>query len=286
MSETEIRVEEQAGADAICAVEDVERCERLVPSGSAKTPDWRVTMADGRVADVEVTLCTEEAGVWFIQSLSPGGSARRWPDARLSYVWTVVVSDHAPAANRHLPIGKLMKAVRDVLVSVESQHGSPQRLKDVAATALGFDLEVALYSGGTRFVDVVKVPDHVGSGHGAVCTHSSTSYGGLVDHQRLIPPIQECIDDKASDAQLDNAPGLKWLAVMLEYEPVSLLNDFFGPGSPSPHPSLDGITFDYFDEVWVIAKSHGGEGRDQESYTVLRLFKPGDRQQRYIVPRA
>ncbi len=245
-----------------------------------------MTLTDGRVADVEVTLCTEEAGVWFIQSLSPGGSARRWPDARLSYVWTVVVSDHAPAANRHLPIGKLMKAVRDVLVSVEGQHASPQQLKYEAEAALHVDLGVARYSGGTRFVDVVKMPDHVGSGHGAVWTHSSTSFGGRVDHQRLIPPIQACINDKASGAQLDNAPDLKWLAVMLEYEPATLLNDFFGPDSPSPPPSMDGITFDYFDEVWVIAKSHGGEGRDQESYTVLRLFKPGDWQQRYIVPRA
>lgn len=283
VSGTEIRVDEQAAADAICAVEDVARCERLVPSGNAKTPDWRLTMTDGRVADVEVTLCTDEAGIWFTQSLSPDGSARRWDDDRLSYLWTVVVSDLTPTANRHLPIGKLMKAVRDVLVSVEGRHGSPQWLRDEAERARGLDLEVARYSGSTRFVDVVKVPQHVGSGHGSVCTHSSTSFGGRVDHQRLVPPVQQCIDDKASDAQLDNAPDLKWLAVMLEYEPASLINEFFGPDSPSPHPSMDAINFDYFHEVWVIAKSRGGEGHSQESYTVLRLFKPGDRQQGYIV---
>ena len=243
-------------------------------------------MTDGRVADVEVTLCTDEAGVRFTQSFAPRGSARRWDDGRLSYVWTVVVSDHTPTANRQLPIGKLMKAVRDVLVSVEGQHGTPHQLKDAAETALRLDPEVARYSGGTRFVDVVKVPDHVGSGHGAVCTHSSTAFGGRVDHGRLIPPIQECINDKTSDAQLDNAPDLRWLAVTLEYEPVTLLNEFFGPDSPSPHPSMDGITFSYFHEVWVIAKSRGGEGHTEESYTVLRLFKPGDSQQRYIVPRS
>ena len=242
-------------------------------------------MTDRRVADVEVTLCTDEAGIRFTQSLSPDGSARRWDDDRMSYLWTVVVSDHTPTANRHLPIGKMMKAVRDVLVSVEGQHGSPQQLKDAADTALHLDPQVARYCGGTRFVDVVKLPQHVGSGHGAVCTHSTTSFGGRVDHQRLIPPIQESIDDKACDAQLDNAPDLKWLAVMLEYESAILLNDFFGPDSPPPHPSMDAITFGYFDEVWVIAKSHGGAGHNQESYTVLRLFKPGDRQQRYIVPR-
>ena len=73
---------------------------------------------------------------------------------------------------------------------------------------------------------------------------------------------------------------------MVEGEPASLLNEFFGPDSPSRHPSMDAITFDYFHEVWVIAPSRGGEGNTEETYTVLRLFKPGDRQRRYIVPRS
>lgn len=78
----------------------------------------------------------------------------------------------------------------------------------------------------------------------------------------------------------DDAPDLKWLAVMPEYEPAWLLNDFFGPHSLASHPSLDAITFDYFDKAWVAASSLDGE-----NYVVLRLFKPGDRQQRCIVPR-
>lgn len=275
------RDDEQAAADAICAVVDVAHCERLVPSGVDKMPDWRMTTADGRVADVEVTLCTDEAAMRFTQSLSPLGSARRWPDERLKYEWTIVVSDHAPTDNRRLPIGKMMRAVIDVLVSVEGQHGSPQHLKDEADTALRLGPGVARYLGGTRFVDVVKAPQHAGSGQGVVCTYGSTTCGGRVDHRRLIPPIQERIDDKAGDAQLDNAPDLKWLAVMLEGEPAWLLNDFFGLDSPSPHPSLAGISFDYFDEVWVAAKALDGE-----NYVVLRLFKPGDSQQSYIVPRA
>lgn len=286
MSGNAPRADEQAAADAICAVEDVERCERLVPSGRDKTPDWRVCMTDGRVADVEATLCADEAGVRFTQSLSPHGSARRWPDERLSYVWTVIASDHTPTANRHLPIGKLMKAVCDVLVSMEGRHYSPQQMQGAAVTAFRIDTEVVRYCGGTRFVDVVKVPQHVGSGRGAVFTYGSSPQGGRVDYRRLIPLIQECINDKTSDAQLDNAPDLRLLAVMLEFEPASLLNDFFGPDSPSPHPSMDAITFGYFHEVWLIARSRGGGGHNEESYTVLRLFKPGNRQQRYIVPRS
>ena len=286
MAEHEPREDERAAADAICAAEDVERCERLVPSGSVKTPDWRVFMIDGRVADVEVTRCTDEAGVRFAQSFSPHGSARRWSDERLSYVWTVFASDHTPAANRHLPLRELMKAVCDVLVSVEGRSYSPRQMQGAADRALRLDPEVMRYCGGTRFVDVVKVPQHVGSGGGEVCTYGNAPQGGRVDYRRLIPSIQECINAKAANAQLDNAPDLKWLAVMLEMEPASLLNEFFGPGSPSPHPSMDAITFDYFHEVWVVAKSRGGDNNTEETYTVLRLFKPGDRQERRIVPRS
>lgn len=286
MAEEKPRADEQAAANAICAVEDVEQRERLLPSGSVKTPDWRVLMSDGRVADVEVTLCTEEAGVRFMQSFSPRGSARRWSDERLSCVWTVIATDHTPTANRHLPLRELMNAVCDVLVSVEGRSYSPQQMKGAADTALRRDPEMMRCSGGTRFVDVVKVPEHAGSGRGEVLTYGSAPQGGRVDYRRLIPVIQECINDKTGEAQLDNAPDLKWLAVMLDMEPASLLNEFFGPDSSSPHPSMDAITFDYFHEVWVIAQSHRGEGRPEGTYTALRLFKPGDSQERHIVPRA
>ena len=102
--------------------------------------------------------------------------------------------------------------------------------------------------------------------------------------RRLVPPIQECIDDKTSDAQLDAAPDLKWLAVMLEGEPPTLLNEFFGPDALSPYPILDGISFDYFDEVWVVARTRIGED-GKEGLVVLRLSESGREQQRSVVPR-
>ena len=48
---------EKAGLEVVRAVVDVARYERLVPSGERgeKTPDWRVWLDDGRIADVEVT---------------------------------------------------------------------------------------------------------------------------------------------------------------------------------------------------------------------------------------
>ena len=74
-----------------------------------------------------------------------------------------------------------------------------------------------------------------------------------------------------------NAPDLKWLAVALERLPSAQLTNLYGPYSRQPHPKLDTITFDYFDEVWVMASSDG-------NYTSLRLSEGGDTQQAYVVP--
>ena len=242
------RVDEQAAADAICAVEELLEPPEFEPNGRDTAPDWRVGMTDGRIADVEVIRCTDEDAVWFMQSRSPDGSARVWPDARLSYEWTIVVSDHSPTTNRSLGLGKMMDAVRYVLVSVEGEHDSPEQMRETARWELRLNAEAGHYVGSSRYIYVAKKPHHVGDERGSVRTYGSTSQGGVIHHERLIPPIQQCIDHKESDARLDGAPDLKWLAVMPEGEPAWLLNDFFGPHSPSPPPSLDGISFDYFDE--------------------------------------
>jgi len=71
---------------------------------------------------------------------------------------------------------------------------------------------------------------------------------------------------------------MKWLAIVLEGMPSFKLTDLYGPSSQQPHPKLDTIIFDYFDEVWVIARTDG-------NYTTLRLSEGGDRQQPYVVPR-
>ena len=282
MSQKQPRVDEQAAADAICAVEDLVADPCYEPNGRDTAPDWRVRMGGGRVADVEVIRCTDEDAIWFMESLSPDGSPREWSDARLSHEWTILASDLSPTTNRGLGLRKLMDSVCNTLASIESEHSSQEQMGEIARWELRLNADAGLYFGGSRHIYIVKEPHHVGDGRGSVSTQGSVLHdSGAIHYERLIPPIQECIAHKEGDARLDDAPDLKWLAVMPEYEPGWLLNDFFGPGSPSPHPSLDAITFDYFDEVWVAARSLDGE-----SYVVLRLFRPGDRQQHYVVPRA
>ena len=54
-------VDELDALDAIRFVENVSIYVWLEPPGHTRTPDWRVRMADGRVADIAVTTCTDGA---------------------------------------------------------------------------------------------------------------------------------------------------------------------------------------------------------------------------------
>ena len=255
------------------------------PNGRDTAPDWRVKMPNGRVADVEVIRATNEDAIWFTESLAPEGSARVRRDTRLSYEWTIVVADLSPTANRRFGVRKLMDSVCDSLVSIEGEHYSPRQMSEITRWEQRLNADAGLYRGGSRHIYVLKEPHRVGDGHGSVSTHASPSWGGgAIRHEKLIPPIQECIARKENDARLDGAPDLKWLAVMPEGEPAWLLKDFFGPGSPSPPPQLDGISFDYFDEVWVVTRTFVGKDRD-EGFVVLRLSEGGRQQKHHVVPR-
>ena len=299
MSEKNPEVDEQAAADAICAVEDLAAPPEYEPNGRDTAPDWRVQCADGRVADVEVTRSTDETAEWFIQSLSPDGSARDWPDERLSFGWTIAVSEHISATNQRLKLGKLMAAVRNVLVSVENHNGSPEQMKERAHSELRTDQGVRRYLGYTRNVHVLKEPEHLGEvyvlkepeylgeGIGWVRTYGIPvqTVWSDDDDDRLVPRIQKCIDRKADRPWLDDGPDLKWLAVMPEGKTFWLFEDFFGPGSPSPPPTLEGVSLCGFDEVWVIIRTQ--IGRDyEEGFAVVRLSDGGARQKHCIVSRS
>ena len=279
------RIDEQVAADAICAVVELTEPPEFEPNGRDTSPDWRVKMTNGRVAEVEVIRATNEDAIWFTESLAPEGSARVRPDTRLSHEWTIVVTDLSPTANRRFGLRKLMDSVCDTLASIESEHYSPEKMSEIVLWEQRLNADAGLYRGGSRHIYVLKEPHRVGDGHGSVSTHASPSWGGgAIRHEKLIPPIQECIARKEGDARLDGAPDLKWLAVMPEGEPASLLKGFFGPGSPSPPPQLDGISFAYFDEVWVVTRTLIGTDRG-EGFVVLCLSEGGSRQKHHVVPR-
>lgn len=103
-----------------------------------------------------------------------------------------------------------------------------------------------------RRVRVVKPPDP--ASNGMVYTYPGSISGGVAigDREALITAVQERINEKTARHQLDNAPDLKWLAVMLDGGHASgQLNDHFGPPEakpPHPFEVFGDLTFPYFDE--------------------------------------
>ena len=130
----------------------------------------------------------------------------------------------------------------------------------------------------SQHVRLAGVPVLVGQGNGAVETLAAVVRSGA-GYQQLVSAVQHCIDEKTKKRQMEKAPDRKWLAVMLDGMPGFQLTHHFGRVPRVLPPTLDGISFDYFDEVWAIAHDAGYR-------VVLRLFKPGDRQQHHIVPRS
>ena len=310
---------EKAALEVVRAVVDVTDHERLVPSGKSgdKTGDWRVWMADESVADVEVTTNTDGAAMSFFAALSVKGSGREWPNPRLSHKWTVIVADHRSRVGKRNLMKELVEALCDRLVCVEAVCDTPAQMVSEAGRQLigpetyfnrlgGWRSLRAAERRGVSFEDwcannpdywypqlladhykhgrmtqdvrVIGEPEPLGEGQGMVKTIPSLVDGGS-GCDSLAPAIQEAIDMKTQKRQLDGAPGFKWLAVMLDGIPGSQLWGNFGPVSQGQPPTLDSISFAYFDEVWAVACV-------PEAYTVLRISDGGARQHHHVVSRS
>ncbi len=319
------RIEELAARDVVCAVEDVVAVPvRLDDSGNEPTADWRVTLADGRVADVEVTMHTEPAALSFWSQVTSRPGPERF-DRRLSYVWTVKVSDLDPEANKSRPLRDLVDALVEVLVAAEGTGGTPVEIAEAANAELvsvhgylktshwirawreaapqvvsfeewlrswapvsGYwypDLLIDHFhdSMAARYVTVLKPPQRTGPGAGMIRIHGMTGSASLDNLEMLAQAIEERVEIKTTKGQMDGAPGLKWLAVMLDEATAWQLNDHFGPDAVAPYPfeAFGGVSFGCFDEVWVI-----GHAAHEPSYVVLRLVNPPNAPTQKVVPRS
>ena len=127
-----------------------------------------------------------------------------------------------------------------------------------------------------------------GSGFGMVRTSAAIYDFAVGEYEHMLSRVQSCIDAKTDKRQMENAPGLKWLFVVLDDNMAAVqLDNYFGPACEELDPSernpyhvLDTLTFDYFDEVWITGRAF--QSRD---HIVLRLFKTGDAPQHQIVRR-
>ena len=299
------RVDEQAAADAISAVVELVEPPEFEPNGRDTAPDWRMRMSDDRVADVEVMWFTDEAERSFFGALTErDGSPRAWPDERLSHRWPVLVLDRSPGDNKkRRPLETLIEELSTTLALVEDCGGTPQQMAKTAQKAIDqptmfvgrpspMSLVVTerpglhLYNNGqpSQNLRVTGVPELVGPGSGCVETYASALESGS-GYGEMVSAIRSCITKKTSGGQLDAAPNLRWLAVVLDGIPGFQLSHYFGSESPMSPPELNGITFDYFDAVWAVTRTRIGEDR-REGFVVLRLSEGGHKQQHHIVSRS
>ena len=275
MCETDATANEWAALEVVRFVEEVTRHKRLEPSGRGDTADWRVWMADERVADVEVTLITDE----HTNSLMAATHNRKWPAAGLSYEWNVWTA-FADGPGRDRDFDALVAELEGVLRRVEAEGGDtreileranelldPQRYMVPDESWLGDRTLPRSTAHREAFLrancDYWLVQDIVdwyltgidprrvmaircetaGTDGGHIRTFVSTAEGGVVSRvDALVSAAQRCISEKHQ--QLQGAPDLRWLVVLLDDGlPEMQLQRAFSEDSPfeSAAESADGL---------------------------------------------
>ena len=240
------KVEERFALEAIEAIEGV-ASYRWLPEGSRPTPDLEVTLGDGQVAAVELTLCTDGA----TRSLYASFDGKWWPRADLMFEWVLLLSDHGPDGRerrRNLP--GLIDEVVSILSAVESQVSDLETMTQTAESELA---RVAF--GDWDAVSILKCLGPSEATSGGVRTRVAAGYwgpAGSVDE--LIEAVQARIDDKAAKRQLASFCGPKWLVVSLDGGLSSRqLEDAATSGDDAAsRTDIEAISLTGFDEVWVV----------------------------------
>lgn len=247
VSGKEPRSDERAAADVICAVESVVAPPEYEPNGRDTAPDWRVKLAGGRVADVEVRLVTDED----TRSLIAEADGKTWPADELSCEWHVMVS-FVDGRGRDRDFNELVKELRGVLCRVESDGCSvrdmlaranklldPQCYRTTSESWLGNrtlprsagDREALMRANCDYWLvqDIIDLytrgiePRYVkaygckpgGPRGGRIVTCIGPVEGGAVSLvDALVPAVQRCIGKKQQ--RLAGAPDLRWLVVVLD----------------------------------------------------------------------
>ena len=213
---------EQAAVDAISKVVNVTGCERLDDRRPGKTPDWRLTLDDGRVADVEVTRAVDqhEASLHAAVRDKNNPGLKEWGSEKLSYRWTVFVSYSVllPDRKRH-PLKRIATNSISALVDVEAEGGSVEQMMMNARVAF-IDNPVIDDETIQVWVDL-DPPKLVGDGQGAVLMDPYPS--DFFTGGELGRGVREAITKKTAKRQLDDAPSLRWLTVMVAGNAALLL---------------------------------------------------------------
>lgn len=318
MSKRGPRSDEQLAVDGIGAVEEMAKAPAYEPDGPSG-PDWRVWLAAGGIADVEVTTRPDgEMSGFFAALLKRDGSPKVWSDDRLTHRWTTVVIDHSPGVNKaRRSLRTLREQLVATLAAVEAAGTAPEQMRrraqeaiygaTLVALAQPADLSITLWDcpvlhilDGERSqrLRVSVPPTWVGPKGGSIeMVPLGGPRGVSLGHGDgdMVEVMRGCIDAKREKRQLDDALSMKWLAVVLDGDAGIQLKHRYGGGSQKPPPKLDGVSFDYFDEVWAIIPTCDDRWQSSGSrvgpsfepiFVVLRLSDGGETQRHYVVPRA
>ncbi|MDE0122659.1 MAG: hypothetical protein OXS33_13190 [bacterium] len=124
------QIVEQVARDTISSILDPLCVDYIHPHG-----EWRMMLRNGRVADIEATVRTDQYGNNFWSQIHdrPGPE---WLDDHLTHKWTVLVSDPEPEANRRRPVRQLVDALIPVLAYAEATGAAPEEMVDIANSRL------------------------------------------------------------------------------------------------------------------------------------------------------
>jgi len=121
-----------------------------------------------------------------------------------------------------------------------------------------------------------------------VRTSASVPDSAWGEYEHMLATVLGHIDKKTAKRQMEQAPGLRWLFVVLDDNMAAVqLDDYFGPACQeldpaerNPYHVLDRLKSNCFDEVWIT-----GRAFQSCDHIVLRLFNTGDTPQHKIVRR-
>lgn len=124
------QIVERVARDTISAILDPLHIECIHPNG-----EWRMMLRNGRVADIEATVSTNQEGERFWSQLRDKPGPERYDD-RLTHKWTVRVYDPDPEANKRQPVRQLVDALIPVLADAEATGTTPEQMVDIATSRL------------------------------------------------------------------------------------------------------------------------------------------------------
>lgn len=261
-----MRKDELLAADIIRSIENPTSIEPVSTTHKRRTPDWRATLADGRLADIEVTQHTasELKSFWSQIHKKPGP---KWPAPELTHAWTVLI---AGTVGKKSYVRQTVDHIIPVLAAAEQKKATPDGIYQVASECLTQLCENEQVIPSVR---PTALPSPVPDGAGCVYTLGSVTQEAVLDDFKvLLTAIQQCVDRKTENNQLADAPDLKWLVVLIaDGHAVWQLNDHFGPYTNPPYPfqMFETVNSDCFDEIWIAAPA-----QPVATYTVVRLSSP------------